>query len=102
MIEKLMKWGKNKKKCNKTSQDSRLQEDVRGKGYETRAFVRQFIHHKRVASFKLNYGERKVFFFSCQNEERAHGCDRTCKARLKDGKGRVLEMQNSPHSLVIS
>lgn len=64
VIEKLMKWDKKKKKkCNKTSQDSRLQEDVRGKGYETRAFVRQFIHYKRVASLKLNHGERKGFLF---------------------------------------
>lgn len=68
------------------------------------SFVRQFIHYNsstQMASLKLDYNKRKLFF-SCQNEEQADDCDRTCKARLKDERGRVLEMQNSPHSLVIS
>lgn len=69
------------------------------------SFVRQFIHYNssdQMASLKLDYNKRKLFFFPCQNEEQADDRDRTCKARLKDERSRVLEMQNSPHSLVIS
>lgn len=85
-------------KEGKVQQDQSGFKNVIGKGYKL-MFGRQFIHYNssnQVASLKLDWSERKHLGLSCQNEGQADGCDRTCKAKLKDEKGQRIRNAEFP------